>query len=126
MKRKLTTSAYKKKLWHVFTAYIKRRDNYTCVTCGRKVEGANAQGGHYIAKGACGLDYYFSEKNVHCQCGNCNLRLEGNRPAYREYILRTYGSGILTDLEQNYHRPNKWTPADFETKIAHYSSLLSS
>ena len=121
--KKPTHAALKRKLWKVFTAYIKARDNYICITCGRKVEGANAQGGHYIAKGACGLDYYFSEKNVHCQCSNCNLRLEGNRPAYREYILRTYGSGVLTDLETNYHKPCKWTTQDFLDRIERYSQV---
>lgn len=125
MAKKKSVAALKRSLWKIFTAYVKARDNYTCVTCRRKVEGANAQGGHYIAKAACGLDYYFSETNVHCQCANCNLRLEGNRPAYREYIVRTYGLRVLADLEQNYHKPCKWSQGDFEEKIALYTAKLS-
>lgn len=125
MKRKLTHAQLKKKLWNAFTKFIKARDGYVCITCGRKVEGANAQGGHYIAKAACGLDAYFSEKNVHCQCANCNLRLEGNRPAYREFIVRTYGDRVLTELENTYHRPCKWSTQDFLDKIAHYEEALA-
>lgn len=113
----------KKTLWKVFTAYIKARDNYTCVTCGKKVEKYEAQGGHYIAAGACGLDYYFSEKNVHCQCTNCNLRLEGNRPAYRQFILRKYGEETLNDIEMNYHRPSPNYP--FLEKIEYYKNKLT-
>lgn len=82
-------------------------------------------GGHYIAKGACGLDYYFSERNVHAQCTRCNLQLEGNRPAYRAIILRRYGRATLLDLETNYHKPCKWTREDFETKIAYYKAKVN-
>ncbi len=122
-RKKWSTARWKKELWKYFTLYIKARDKYTCITCGRKVEGQNAQGGHYVAKGACGLDYYFSERNVHCQCGNCNLRLEGNRPAYRAFILSQYGADVLSDLESNYHKPCKWSAEVFESKIAYYKKL---
>lgn len=122
--KKPSTSKLKKKLWDVFTKYVKARDNYTCVTCGKKVEKYEAQGGHYIAAGACGADYYFSEVNVNCQCTNCNLRLEGNRPAYRAFILRKYGAPVLEDLQNNYHKPNKLYP--YEAKIQEYKEKLSS
>lgn len=82
-------------------------------------------GGHYIAAGACGLDYYFSERNVHAQCTHCNLTLEGNRPAYRAFILRTYGRGTLKDIESNYHKPCKWTAQDFIGKISLYQEKLT-
>jgi hypothetical protein len=120
MAKKKTVAQLKKLLWKHFTAYIKRRDKNICCTCGRLTEGQNSQGGHYIAKGACGLEYYFHEKNVHCQCSNCNLRLEGNRPAYRAFLLQKYGKEALDDLEQHYGR----SPDDSYTwlleKIEHY------
>lgn len=81
--------------------------------------------GHYIARGACGNEYYFSERNVHAQCTRCNLGLEGNRPAYRAFILRTYGIVTLWDLETNYHKPSKWTAEDFKAKIAEYEDKTS-
>lgn len=74
--------------------------------------------GHYIAKGACNAEYYFHEKNVHAQCAYCNLVLEGNRPAYRAFILRTYGEETLFDLENNYRGATKDYP--YEEKINHY------
>ena len=109
----------KRKLWPLFAHWIKVRDRFTCVTCGRKVEGRNAQAGHYIAKAACGLDYYFSEMNVNCQCSACNLFLEGNRPAYRKYLVNKYGEKEVLNLEKNYHKPSKDFP--FEAKIFYYS-----
>lgn len=122
-KKQKSVAKLKKELWTWFTLWVKRRDSYKCVTCGAQTEGRNAQGGHYIAKAACGLDYYFSPFNVHCQCGNCNLRLEGNRPVYRNFILTVYGEGILKDLETNYHKPAFWTPEEWQEKIAFYKAL---
>lgn len=120
---KMTVSKKKKLLWEVFTKYIKLRDNYTCVTCGQHSKGQGMGGGHYIAKGACGADYYFHEKNVHAQCTHCNLTLEGNRPAYRAFIIKKYGQEVLEDLENNYWRPNKEYP--YEEKYRYYTELIS-
>lgn len=122
-KKKAKISTLKKKLWAIFTLYIKMRDHWTCVTCGKFAKGYGMGGGHYIAKAACGAEYYFHEKNVHAQCTYCNLTLEGNRPAYREFILRTYGKKTLADLETNYHKPSPYF--DYEAKIEHYTRLVS-
>jgi hypothetical protein len=120
--KKKTTAKLKKDLWKVFTKYIKQRDNNKCVTCGRSSEGQGMGGGHYIAKAACGLDYYFSEKNVHAQCTYCNLVLEGNRPRYREFIIKKYGEEVLRDIENNYHKPT--LVFNYEEKINYYKSLI--
>ncbi len=101
---KKTISSLKKLLWKHFTVYIKSRDKNVCCSCGKVSFGASMGGGHYIAKGACSLEYYFSEKNVHAQCTNCNLKLEGNRPAYRAFLLQKYGKEALEDLELHYGR----------------------
>ena len=119
-----TLGWWKKKLWEHFTAYIKERDNWTCVTCGKKAKGYGMGGGHYIAKGGCGNEYYFHERNVHAQCTNCNLKLEGNRPAYREFILRTYGEETLHDLENNYHKPTPWKADKYAELIEVYKRKL--
>lgn len=117
-----TKSQLKKKLWKVFATYIKNRDNWTCVTCGKKATGQGMHAGHYIAKAACGADYYFHEKNVHATCAYCNLALEGNRPAYRKFILEKYGEEVLHDLETNYRNPQP--DFDYEGKIAYYESKI--
>lgn len=121
--KKKTTGKLKKDLWTVFTKYIKQRDNYTCVTCGKRAEGQGMGSGHYIAKAACGAKYYFSEENVNAQCTNCNLTLEGNRPAYRAFIIKKYGTDTLKDIEMNYHKPCPDYP--YEKQIEHYKKLIS-
>lgn len=119
-----TVSAYKKRLWKYFAAYIKKRDKNICVTCGKYAEGQAMSAGHYIAKAACGLEYYFHEQNVHAQCSTCNLKLEGNRPAYREFLLKKYGKEVLQDLETNYHKPHQGDSKEWLLeKIEHYKNL---
>jgi hypothetical protein len=120
--RKKSVSKLKKVLWSIFTKYIKARDKNICVTCGKYVTSYEANGGHYIAKAACGADYYFHEKNVHCQCTYCNLTLEGNRPVYRQFILNTYGQEVLNDLETNYRKANPKYP--YEQKIQEYKEKI--
>jgi hypothetical protein len=119
---KTKTSTLKKKLWKIFAVYIKIRDKWTCVTCGKYDTGYGMGAGHYIAKAACGAEYYFHEKNVHAQCTDCNLRKEGNRPEYRKFILRKYGQDTLDDLEKNYHKPSIDYP--YVAQISHYTALV--
>lgn len=118
---KKSRAQLKKLLWKHFATYIKNRDNWTCFTCGKKGDKYTMNAGHYIAKAACGNEYYFSETNVNAQCVVCNLKLEGNRPAYREAIKKKYGEETLTDLENNYHYPSR--DFDYEYWIEHYKSL---
>lgn len=105
--KKVTPAKLKKKLWVVFSKYIRLRDKYTCVTCGHKGEGSGIHAGHYITKAVGGLSLYFHEKNVHAQCYRCNIHLSGNWTAYRQYILRTYGEKVekeLMDLKDKGYR----------------------
>lgn len=118
--KKGTLGWWKKKLWQTFTIYIKNRDKWTCVTCGKKAMGGGMGGGHYMPKAACGNEYYFSEKNVHAQCTYCNLTLEGNRPAYRRFIIKTYGMKVLKELETKFRKPTPWSAEVYREKIEYY------
>ena len=111
----------KKKLWSVFTKWIKARDKNICFTCGKKVEGYSSQGGHFIPKSVCGTSLYFHPDNVHCQCSFCNLQLEGNRLEYAKRL----GQEKVNEL---YLIKNmvieKWTAQDYLHKIEMYTNLL--
>jgi len=117
--RKKTRSQLKKILWKHFSIYIRTRDNFTCVCCGRVGSGSGIHAGHYVTRAACGVDYFFSEKNVHAQCYNCN---NGNSIPYRKFLLRKYGEEVVKDLETNYHKPCIDYP--FEEKIEEYQQKL--
>ena len=115
-------SVLKQRLWKAFALEVQTRDNWTCVTCGRQQRGPGMGAGHGIARGACGNEYYFSERNVHAQCTRCKASgLYGNRPGHPSfYITDVWDSSMVLDLETNYHKPSKWTAEDFKAKIAEY------
>lgn len=82
MIKKQTNAQLKKKLWEVFSKYIKARDKNICFTCGRYAEGSGMHSGHFIPKSVGGIALYFHEDNVHAQCYNCNINLGGNQYIY--------------------------------------------
>ena len=119
-KSKQKIPVLKRKLWKVFSDYIKKRDKNICFTCGRKCEGSGAHAGHFIPKSVGGLALYFDEENVHCQCYNCNINLGGNQYIYgiklgEEKVI------MLNILKTAY---TKWTAEVYLEKIEHYKKLL--
>lgn len=113
--------ALKRKLWKVFTQWIKLRDNNICFTCGKKVEGRASQGGHFIPKSVCGLGLYFHEDNVHCQCSFCNLQLEGNRIEYAKKLGQEMVDRLYLIKNQGY---TYWTPQFYQTLIDDYGERI--
>lgn len=91
----MKTSVKKKKLWKLFSIWIKKRDNYTCYTCGRKAEGSGLHAGHFVPKSVGGIALYFNEDNVHAQCYNCNINLGGNQYIYGQKLGKKKVEQIL-------------------------------
>jgi len=110
----------KKKLWTVFSLYIRERDKYTCFTCGRRGSGSGIHAGHFIAKSIGGVDLYFHEENVHAQCYHCNINLGGNQ---YEYALRL-GKNKAKQLYDMKGIFSKWTEEDYQKKIKIYTQKL--
>ena len=103
LRRSKTPGQYKKRLWAIFSEYIRRKyadesGFVTCVTCGNRLPWKEAHAGHYIAK-SLGSAIYFEERNVHPQDAACNLWRHGNLTAYALYLLKTYGPTILDELD---------------------------
>ena len=97
--KRISTAAKLKKTaaWQEFSRYIRNRDNYTCVTCGRKDESRNMHAGHFIqASGR--LILFFDETNVNAQCIGCNLYMSGNLIKYSLFIREKYGETYDKEL----------------------------
>lgn len=118
--KKKTVGYYKKKLWTLFSLFIRQRDNYICFTCGRKAEGSGAHAGHFVPKSVGGLALYFHEENVNCQCYNCNINLGGNQYIYGEKL----GKEKADYLYSLKGKITKWTIEDYLQKIEYYKSKL--
>lgn len=112
----------KRKLWAVFTKYVKTKEKNICFTCGKKVESYASQGGHFIPKSVCGIELYFHEDNVHCQCSFCNLQLEGNRLEYAKRLGQVKVDELYKIKNQVI---GKWTVEDYLKRISEYEQKLS-
>jgi len=121
--KKWSLPKWKKEFWKVFSKYIKLRDNYICFTCGKKVSGHDAQAGHFIPASACGLELYFHEDNVHCQCSYCNVFLQGNQYVYGQKL----GEKKVKELREILDKRNtilQYTRQDYARLIEKYKSKL--
>jgi 5-methylcytosine-specific restriction endonuclease McrA len=118
--KKKNISQLKKKLWTVFSQYIRQRDGYICFTCGRKGEGSGIHAGHFISKAAGGLALYFNEDNVHAQCYNCNINLSGRQWDYGKKL----GEEKVAELYKLKNENWKWSITDYEKKVEEYNRKL--
>jgi hypothetical protein len=122
VKRKVVSlGKLKKKLWTVFSAFIRARDNYTCFTCGRKAEGSGMHAGHFVSKAMSGFSLYFSEEAVNAQCYHCNINLSGNWLAYEEAMIRKHGKERTEAIKKLARVVTKsFTAEEYREKISYY------
>ena len=136
MKRKIerkTLSKAKKELWGIFSQYIRMRDGLLttgstewafCITCGKRYHFKMLQAGHFIA--GRGSGNLFSERGVHAQCYNCNINLKGNTLEYRRRVIKLYGEGVDTELENEARQLKKYTVPELEDMIILYKQKINS
>lgn len=115
-------SVLKRKLWSVFSAYIRKRDKGICFICGRKCEGSGYHAAHFIPKSVGGIVLYFHPDNVHGCCYHDNINLGGN---LYEYSLRLGPEKVAELYALKNLPPQKWDAARYEWEIDHFKTLLS-
>lgn len=123
--RQPSITELKKKVWAVFSKWIRQRDNYTCYTCGKimKKGDSGCHSGHYVPQSK-GNALRFDERNVHCQCLSCNSFKRGNLSEYALRLERDYGHGILQEFDSIKNTPKKFTREELYSMLDHYSKLL--
>ncbi len=120
--KKVSISSLKKKLWTVFSEYIRTRDKNICFICGKYATGSAYHAGHFIPKSVGGIALYFNEDNVHGCCYHCNINLGGN---LYEYGMKL-GKEKCDELYEIKKQTNKWSVEEYESKIQLYKSKLIS
>lgn len=118
----------KRKLWKVFSEYVRRKDAdwqgfVRCVTCGKSLHWKEMDAGHYNPK-TDGLAMYFEEKNVHPQCTYCNRFRHGNIQQYSLYLIRKYGPDVLKELDWKKNQLTSITEVDYIRLIDLYKNKL--
>lgn len=131
IKKQPKISTLKRKVWKVFSEYIRLRDclettglpDYgKCITCQKTVPRKLLQAGHFIP-GRHNANL-FSEKGVHAQCYNCNINLRGNTLEYRRQIINLYGEGVDIELEDKATEIKKFTPQDLIELTEYYKNKI--
>jgi len=130
MKRKNLKSLpfLKRKLWSLFSEYIRRRDadidgNTKCISCPIIKHWKEMDCGHFLPK-SLGLSVYFLEKNTAAQCQKCNLSLQGNQYNYALALKARYGDSVIDELEAIKNTPAKFSRVDYEEMIEKYKALI--
>ena len=107
----------KRKLWGVFSLYIRNRDTDqdgygNCISCQKPIQlgTQDCQAGHYIPKGKGGSHYFglprfagdeLAERNCNAQCGSpCNISEGGNFINYEIGLREKYGSPATDELKE--------------------------
>ena len=119
----------KKKLWNLFSLYIKLRDCdnngiLTCCATGRKghIYGKETKwnSGHFFAKEG-SLMLMFMEENVHSQWSVSNMKMKRNITwDYTEFMIQKYGLDKLRYMASLRGKDFKFTRQWLEEKIEYY------
>ncbi len=118
---KSKTAILKRKLWVVFSRYIRQRDQAGgCFICKARATGSNYHASHFIPKSVGGLILYFHPMNVHGCCMRCNIHLGGNLWEYGQKL----GEAKVKELYLLKRKIVKWSEKDYEEKIKLYEQKL--
>lgn len=97
------------KLDYVFQMCIRYRDNFTCITCGKKFprgERTQLHAGHFISRGV--YSTRWDEENVAAECASCNMKqsfpdVEIIHKFEQQLKLR-YGDDVIDRLFEKKHK----------------------
>ena len=115
-----STRLLRKKLWDIFSRYIRLKEGGVCFTCGVKRSIKKMYAGHFVHKDC--LD--FDERNIHVQCRACNLFRRGNLTIYAEKLEAKYGYGIIQELNRLGDQTRQFKVKELEEMIKVYKNKL--
>lgn len=112
-----------KKLWKVFSEYIRLRDsdengNVKCFTCGNIRHWTKVDCGHGIGRQHKATKFH--EQNNHGQCKRCNGFEGGKREVYKEEVDKRYGAGTWDKLEVQARSVCKRGQFEIDVMCEHY------
>jgi len=117
--RKTTTKSLKRKLWQVFSLWVRERDKHKCVCCGNPASDA----GHFAHMGKGNRMFCIpelDEANVNAQCRKCNHFLSGNLYVYGKYLERKYGEKMIKRIQAEKTKPHKVSDQTLKDLIERY------
>lgn len=94
----------------------------TCVSCDKRIHWKDADGGHFIPKGASSF-WSLDERNVHVQCKGCNgfgMKHGTSAQRYTIYMQQQYGSDFVADMLASKNTVHKLYKADYDEMIKEF------
>lgn len=124
--RKVSVSSLHKKLWPVFSQYIRLKESYDgwgqCITCSIKKPWKDLQAGHFVSRRFKATLY--EEMNVHTQCFACNCMLSGNLLIYRRVMDDIYSPKAVEELERRAKQVKKFTVGELGVMLDGYTAKV--
>ncbi len=116
-----------KKLWKVFSEYIRLRDTDArgfgkCFTCSNIRHYTKGDCGHGIGRQHKGTKY--NEKNNHFQCKHCNGFEGGKREVYKEEMNKRYGAQTWELMELAARKPSKLSQFEIDALTKYYQAQV--
>lgn len=126
-KKKDSIASLDKKLWKVFSEYVRRRDAdergcVYCVTCSKYDHYKNMDAGHFISRRHASTK--FDEQNVFPQCPGCNLYGAGKQYEFGLALDRMFGAGTADKILLKSKMLCKRDRYDFECLIEEYKKKI--
>lgn len=114
----------KEKLWRSLKVVVHKRDNSTCITCGKQgLSGANRHAGHFIPSAACGGFLRYDLRNVWSQCARCNLFESGAGAEYTRALEKKFSRSFVDKIIADKQVTIKLDSDYIERLTAYYDSL---
>ena len=129
-KKRVTVTQLKKKLWRIFSEYIRLRDSdkngmCKCISCDYTGywKGDNIQAGHFVQqKGH--PNTIFDEKNVHAQCARCNGWVEYANYKYGKALEQMYGEEFPMEMIKKGSKPYSFNATWLQARIVEYEKKV--
>jgi len=106
-----------------YSLYIRRRDKFKCVCCGKK--GFEKDGvmdnGHYFGRAHFSVRY--NDDNCHCQCKKCNYTHTIDKTKYTIALLNKIGKDRFEKLSIKANHSGNFTRYDLITMIKYYRKI---
>lgn len=102
-----------------YTSLIVRRRDGRCVTCG-SVQGLQCS--HFYSRRY--LSVRFDLRNCNAMCSACNRRHNRYRRPYERYMLKTYGTEVVAELDRLRASLQKVTDAQLIELLNNYRAMV--
>ena len=120
---KVKKSTAKNRALKAFSLYIRTRDQWTCITCGKKGDKYTMDAGHLISRYWAGT--LFDELNVNCQCKVCNkYKHPQDYEIYKRKWVSLWGNDEYEEMYRHSKMVVKRTAQDYLDLEAYFKEKL--